>query len=266
MKKYLTVFQLSFQNEFTYRLNFILWRVRNVIRILMVYFLWKTVFLQNTIAFEFTREQMMTYVFLVLIVTTFVMAAPSNDNVGGEISNGDLSNFLVKPINYLTYWLTRDWASKLLNTMFSVFEIALLWIWLRPTLYWPHSFFNLIMTGILLVLAAAIYFVLTKIAIAITFWTPENTWGLMFLILVFVEVLSGTLFPLSILSKTTFNLLQLTPFPYLVYFPVSVWLGRLDAPTVWLVVSRSFIYFIFLSLVLNWLWKKGLKEYSAVGK
>ena len=266
MKKYLTVFNLSFQNEFVYRLNFVLWRVRNVIRILMVYFLWHTVFSQNTNAFGFTREQMMTYVFLVLITSTFIMAAPSNDNIGSEIANGDLSNFLVKPVGYLRYWLTRDWSSKLLNMFFVVFEIGFLWAWLRPNLYWPPSLFYFVMALAMLIVAALIYFVLTKIAISTAFWFPENTWGTMFLVLVFMEVLSGVIFPLSVLSQTTFNLLQLTPFPYLVYFPVSIWLGNLDIQTVWRVFGQSLIYLLVLLLVLQKVWTKGLKEYSAVGK
>ena len=45
VRKYWVVFQQSFQNEFVYRLNFILWRFRNVLRILMTYFLWHSVFL-----------------------------------------------------------------------------------------------------------------------------------------------------------------------------------------------------------------------------
>ena len=48
----------------------------------------------------------MAYVFLVLLITSFVMSAPSNDNVGGEISDGTLNKFLIKPIGYLRYWLT----------------------------------------------------------------------------------------------------------------------------------------------------------------
>src|SRR3990172_10036995 len=110
MKKYLTIFSLSFQNEFIYRLNFILWRFRNVLRILMTYFLWYSVFSSNTNVFGYSKEQMLAYVFLVLLVTSFVMSAPSNDNVGGEISDGTLNNFLIKPLGYLRYWFTRDWA------------------------------------------------------------------------------------------------------------------------------------------------------------
>src|SRR3989344_3347986 len=119
MKKYLTVFSLSFQNEFTYRLNFILWRFRNVLRILMTFFLWQVVFSTRTTAFGYSHSRMFSYILFVFVIQALVMAAPSNDNIGGEIGNGDLSNYLVKPISYLKYWLTRDLASKLLNALFA---------------------------------------------------------------------------------------------------------------------------------------------------
>src|SRR3989344_1789920 len=119
MRKYLTVFLTSWQNEFIYRLNFILWRGRNVIRILMTFYLWQSIYSQNQIAFGYSQTQMMAYVFLVLLISAFVIATPSNDNIGGEISSGDLSNYLVKPISYLRYWFTRDLASKLLNFTFA---------------------------------------------------------------------------------------------------------------------------------------------------
>ena len=44
MKKLWSIFKISFEQEFAYRLNFILWRVRNVFQVLLTYFLWSTVF------------------------------------------------------------------------------------------------------------------------------------------------------------------------------------------------------------------------------
>jgi len=118
MRKYLTVFAIDWQNQFIYRLNFILWRLRNVLRVLMTYFLWTSIFSSQTSVFGYTREQMVAYLLLALFVNSLVASAPSNDNVGGEVSNGTLNNFLVKPIGYLRYWFTRDLSSKLLNIIF----------------------------------------------------------------------------------------------------------------------------------------------------
>ena len=121
------VFSVSWSNEFVYRLNFVLWRFRNILRFLMTYFLWRGIYTSNQNIFGYSQTQMLTYVFMVLIVQAVVTSSPSSDNIGGEIANGDLSNYLVKPLGYLKYWFTRDLASKSLNLFFAMFEIFLLW-------------------------------------------------------------------------------------------------------------------------------------------
>lgn len=265
MRKYLTIFNLSFQNEFVYRLNFVLWRFRNVLRILMTFFLWNSVFSSNINVFGYSKEQMLAYVFLVLIVSSFVMSAPSNDNVGGEISDGTLNNFLIKPIGYLRYWLTRDWASKLLNTLFAVFEFTLLWFLFRPQIYFSHSPIQLSLGIILIIISSLIFFIFTKLAVSAAFWVPENTWGLMFTILVFMEILAGSIFPLDMLPKSIITLLQFTPFPYMIYYPIAILVGRIDTGLAIRIVFQA----ITLLLVSYWLvmkvWRKGLKNYAAVG-
>lgn len=266
MKKYWTVFLLSFQNEFTYRLNFILWRVRNVLRILMTYFLWNSVFSQNKIAFGYTHEQVMAYVFLVLIVNTIVMSAPSNDNIGGEISNGDLGNFLLKPISYLRYWLTRDWASKLLNILFAVGEVSLLYIIFIPKLFFSSSPAILLLSILSVIIASLIYFLITKLAVLFAFWTPENTWGLMFIFLVLYELLSGGIFPLDVLPNTLLKALEFTPFPYLVYYPIVIAVGKVDLVTSFSIVVKGLFWIAGLSLLVKKMWHRGLKIYSVSGR
>ncbi|MBI5358934.1 ABC-2 family transporter protein [Candidatus Amesbacteria bacterium] len=266
MKKYLTVFQLSFQNEFTYRLNFILWRFRNILRILMTYFLWNSVFSQNKIAFGYTHEQMIAYVFLVLVVNTLVIAAPSNDNIGGEISNGDLSNYLLKPMNYLGYWLTRDWASKLLNILFAIGEIGILFIIFRPSLNFTNSAPILLLGIVACIMASLIYYQITKLAVMVSFWAPENTWGLMFLFLVLFEILSGTLFPLSILPQIGLNLLRFTPFPYMVYFPIGILIDKFNMTEIIQILLFSSLWLILGYFLVNKMFRAGLKEYSANGR
>ena len=174
MKKYLTIFSLSFQNEFTYRLNFILWRFRNVLRIIMTFYLWLSIFSSNKIVFGYSKIQIITYLFFGLFINGLVQSAPSNDNIGGEVSDGTLNNFLVKPLGYLRYWFTRDLSSKLLNILFAAIEISLLFIVFRPTLFVVPSLITLALT----LSAIMIYFLLGKLAILIVFWSPENTWGL----------------------------------------------------------------------------------------
>jgi len=103
VKKYLQIFKLSFQQEFAYRLNFVMWRVRNILQIILLFFLWSSVFKDpQTEVFGYNQEKILTYVFGILILRAIVFSARAVD-VAGEISNGDITNFLLKPVSYFKY-------------------------------------------------------------------------------------------------------------------------------------------------------------------
>ena len=43
MKKYLAIFSITLQEIFTYRLNMLMWRIRQVFVFLVPFFIWKAV-------------------------------------------------------------------------------------------------------------------------------------------------------------------------------------------------------------------------------
>lgn len=266
MSKYFRVFLISWENEFIYRLNFVLWRLRNVLRLLMTYFLWRGIFASNTVVFGYTSSQMQTYVFMVLVVQTLVTSAPSSDNIGGEISSGDLSNYLVKPVGYLKYWFTRDLASKLLNILFSAGEILLLWFVLKPEIVFPVTVLTLIGFFISAILATLTFYLVSSCSRFVAFWMPENSWGLAFLVLVLMEILAGGIFPLDVLPAWTYGLIQLTPFPYLIYFPVAIFSGKIVGWELVRILLQSVVMFLAVLWLNKLIWRKGLMVYQATGR
>src|SRR3990167_614794 len=158
MKKYLQVFKISFQQEFAYRLNFIMWRVRNVLQIFLIFFLWDTVFSDpSRSVFGYDRSKILTYVFGVIIVRSLVLSARGMD-VTGDIAKGDISNYLVKPISYFKYWFTRDVSSKALNISFALGEFLILYLILKPPFFFQE---NLLIIGAFIfsvIIAILIYF------------------------------------------------------------------------------------------------------------
>lgn len=209
---------------------------------------------------------MLTYVFMVLIVQTVVASAPSADNIGGEISDGDLSNYLVKPIGYLKYWFTRDIASKCLNMLFAVFEVSLLWYFLRPQIVVPLALSTWLGFFSSLAVAVALYYLISACARFVAFWIPEYTWGLSFVVLVFMEILAGSIFPLNILPGWLYSLLQLTPFPYMVYFPIAIFSGKIVGQELLRILIQYLIWLGIMFWFTKWLWARGLKVYQATGK
>lgn len=265
MHKYLTVFSISWSNGLVYRLNFLLWRVRSIIVILTVYFLWDAIFQSNQVLFGYTKEKILTYVFLTLVLRSLVLGQRSID-AAGEISDGRLTNYLLKPISYQGYWLTRDLADKFLNIIFSVGEIILLYFLLRPPIFVQTDPTVLFSFGIVLLAAMFLNFCLGNLASYFSFWMPGNAWGFWFLYLVFQDFLGGVMFPLDIFPRAVYGLITLLPFPYLLFFPVNVYLEKIVGVELLRGLLVMAGWLVLAAYLLKREWALGLRTYQAEGR
>jgi len=267
MQKYWSIFKISFEQEFAYRLNFILWRVRNVFQILLTYFLWSTVFSNpQTEIFGYDRTKILTYVFGIMIVRALVLSARAMD-VSSDIAQGDLSNYLLKPLSYFKYWFTRDISSKALNLIFAAIEFAVLFVILKPPFFLQTNAVALLAFFVTIILAVLIYFFLLFLISSIPFWAPELGWSSHFLVtVVIIEALSGSLFPINILPGLLQSIALALPFPYLIYFPVEVYLGNITGTALIGGLMIAVAWTGVLWIALNFVWQKGLKVYQAIGR
>lgn len=267
MRKYFQIFKLSLISEFSYRFNFILWRVRNVLQILVVFFFWNNVFGgQNEDLFGYNKEKILTYVFGVLVLRAIVLSARAVD-VAGEISSGNLTNFLIKPLSYFKYWFTRDIASKTLNLGFSLLEIVLLYFLIKPPIYIQSDPLTILGFLISLFLATVLFFVILFLVNCVSFWMPENAWAAQFLFIgIILEFLAGGIFPLDVFPKPFFSFLSYLPFYYILFFPLQVYLGKIEYFLMIKGISVSLFWFVILSFLLSKTWKAGVKFYNAEGR
>jgi len=267
MYKYWQIFKTSIVQEFAYRLNFIMWRIRNIIQILIFFFLWDAVLSgNNNQIFGYTRTQIFTYAFVLIIVRAIVFSVRSND-IAGQISNGELTNMLLKPINYFRYWITRDVAYKFLNILFGLVEALALILILKPNIFIQSNPVYSLTFIVSLILSIFIYFSILMMTSFIPFWVPELAWGAQFLVTgVVVEFLSGASFPVDIFPKAIYQILMLTPFPYLIFVPIKTYLGIFSYQVVFQSLLIGFVWSVVLFKLSQIVWKKGLKVYEGVGR
>jgi len=264
MRKYLQLANLTFQDYFVYRLNFYLWRFRSFITFLTLLFFWLAIYGNQTNFLGYQKSQMLTYVVGVAFLRTIIFGTRSTD-LAPQIRSGGLIKLLLKPIKVFKYFFTQDIVDKLLNLFFTVFEIGLVLFILNFSLYLPQSLATYFFFFVLVFLAVVLLFFISMTLSIVSFWT-EEIWAARFLFMVvFMEFLAGTYFPLDILPSWLTKIIYLTPSPYLIFFPMKIWLEQLTAGEIVRAILVCFGWLLFFWWLSVFLWKKGSRNYSAYG-
>lgn len=265
MKKYLQVLKITFQEYFVYRLNFILWRFRSFVLLIVLFSFWSALFAGREDLFGYQKSQILTYTFGIAVLRGVVLASRSAD-LAGEIRSGQTANWLLRPIGYFKFWATRDLADKFLNLFFTIFEVGILIVIFKPPLLFQTNPVYLLGFVLFCALAAILYFIINLIFGMSGFWLID-VWAPRFLFMVvFLEFASGGVFPLDVLPSIFVKILQFTPFPYLIYFPLKVWLGQISNWQLTLALFVTCFWIFVFHRILKFLWQKGLKIYDVPGR
>lgn len=241
-----------------------MWRLRMVLRLLLLYFLWEAFFIGNTQIFGYTKVEIITYILISEIVGSLVFSSRTQD-IASDIHQGNLTNILVKPMHYFLYILGRDIADKIINTILSIIEVSLLVLILRPTILYQGNIQILAMFFVTTIIAVILYFFISTIVSMTSFWSQES-WAPRFIFMIISEFLAGGLFPLNILPKNIFTVLTFLPTTYLLYFPTKIYLGNVEFPEIIKGIGISIVWIAILACITVWIWKKGLKIYTAEGR
>lgn len=262
--KYFRVFANTWGEVLTYRFNFMMWRFRVVLQLLTMFFLWSTLIPAGSDLFGYSRQQMLTYILGTSLMSSIVLATKTFE-IGEQITTGNLSNFLTKPISYIKYWFARDLGDKAMNLFFTIIELTLIIFLFKPPLLLQTDPIFLFYTLVAVLCAMIMYFFFGFLVGLIGFWSNE-IWGPRFIIWILLGFFAGSLFPLDILPGPVFEILKFLPFTYLQYFPLKIYLGQLSMQLIFegLLISISWLFILFFMVQL--VWKKGLKIYGAEGK
>jgi len=260
VKKYWQVFKISWANILEYRFDFLVARVRNIVLLLTLYFLWSTVFASRNSLAGFSKEQMIFYVLASNIIFS-VIFVHSMDDFAYDISSGNLSVHLVKPMNYLAYWFVRRIASRTMNLLMVFLETAAFVMIVKPDLSALSYRGSGLGTFGALALALVIFTLVDFVVGLTAFWTlraygPRFSWK------VIMEFAAGRFFPLNILPYGVGKVLEFLPFAYLTYWPTTILSRGVFGMRLWLV---GLAWVAVLAAVLGWVWRRGLRVYEAYG-
>jgi ABC-2 type transport system permease protein len=265
MAKYWHVIKIGIENTLVYRFNFLFRATFSLIPLLATIYLWQTVYRgQKSDIGGYTLAGMISYYLLITIVDTLTSVTEDDWQIAADIKDGNVSAFLLKPIDFLAYRLCLFFSGKLIFTAVSMIPVGIFIFFFR--VYWvpPPSVLALGCALVSIVLTGFLQFFMSYTMALLSFWLLEVS-TIIFILFAFEYIAGGHLFPLNILPPAIEHALNYTPFPYLLFFPVSVYLGQSTGSQLWQGLAIQTAWVVFFYVVARLVWRRGVKTYTAVG-
>src|SRR5437016_5262965 len=147
MRKYWHVINIGIQNTLVYRVNFLFRAVFGLIPLTATILLWRTIYAGKEAAGEvagYTLARMTSYYLLVTIVDALTAVNEDDWQIAGDIKDGNISQFLLKPIDYLVYRLCLFFSGRITYLAVAAVPLALFGFWLRRYFVFPSDAANLV--------------------------------------------------------------------------------------------------------------------------
>jgi len=267
MRKYWHVINIGIQNTLVYRVNFLFRAVFGLIPLMATIFLWRTIYAgkaSGDAVAGYTLAQMTSYYLLVTIVDALTAVNEDDWQIAADIKDGNISQFLLKPIDYLAYRLCLFGTGRLIYTVVAVVPVTLFILLQRNFFVLPPDSATLGWFLVSTMMTALLQFFMSYTMALLAFWVLEVS-TFIFILFAFEYIAGGHLFPLDILPPVLAQALQFTPFPYQMFFPVSIYLGQTTGPAIWQGLAVQACWVAAAFGLARFVWSRGIRKYAAVG-
>ena len=262
---YLKVFDVSLQNTFVYRWNFLFRSCFGLLPLLGTIFIWGAIFEAKGEAIgNFNFGAMVYYFLLVMFLNGLITTTDDEWQVATDIREGQLNAYLIKPIDYMIYRFSLFAGNRLLYTVVTLPVVALLFFTFRKFLVFPSDWQHWILSLVSIVLAGLLQFFISFSIALLAFWVLEIS-TFVFIIYSFEYFLSGQMFPLAMMPSHLQEALLWTPFPYEMYFPVTLFMGRIPPDQIARGLAIQAVWVLIAFAGARFCWQKGLRRYGAYG-
>lgn len=266
MRVYWAFAKASFQEFLTYRGNMLFELLASLVTPALSITLWYSLFhISGAIQIRgYTRDEMVAYLLCVAFVEGVLHIQNQGMKQMDDIHEGALNSFLLRPFHPYGYWFAHDMARK---CMTGILALATIGIVLLMSMFWMHVPLQLVNTLIAIlavVIAAPLHFLLFSSVVLLTFWVGR-TWGVTFILRVFMGLATGALIPLSFFPQAVSRVLLFLPFQFFGYVPVQIFLGRFTVAQIVQSFGLLLGWIAVLSFVCAIVYRRGLKSYGAYG-
>jgi len=259
MRRYLALVRASFMVGLTYRLHMIFTMITNLVYIIVIYYLWKSIYADSNSLNGMSFEQ--TFLYLALASSVFVLFKTFTDwRMSEDIVTGAIRSDLIRPADYQGMMFARA-TGQMITQSFLITLPTLLLILLAFRVQVPLGI-NVPFFLVSITLAYVLSFLLDYM-VGLTGFYTQSLWGISTTKEILVLAGSGSLIPLPFFPDGLRNILNLLPFQAIYNTPISMitntalhvqdYLSMLGIQVIWVLVllAASRLFFAQASKVLT---------------
>jgi len=257
------LWQVNWAEQWQYRANLIMYLLYWLVSPIIYLAVWTSIANIKGSVNGFTANDFVTY-YMTLLVVDQVTSNIVIHTFAYKVQDGTLSSELIRPIHpMLTNALVNNIAFKALTI------IGFIPVWIILFFLYRPDYSHLTLTGILVALPAMIMgflvgFLLSAAITSLAFWTTR-VYSIHEFYYALILLFSGQFVPLPLMPKLIQDVAQYLPFQLLIYFPIQLILGKLSSAQIVQGYVTGIIWLVVAISVFNWIWRNGVKRFSAVG-
>ena len=267
MRKYWHVIGVGIQNNLTYRVNYLTRTLFSFIPLFAMLSLWSTIYRDKEAGSAlggYTQAQMIFYYLLVAVVDVLTAVNEDDWQIAADIREGNISQFLLKPIDYLWYRLCLFLSGRIAFISMACVPLAVFIFCFRQYFVAPAGVTALVAFPVALLLTALLQFFISYTMAMLAFWLLEIS-TFIFILFAFEYVASGHLFPLDLLPPALERVFFFTPFPSMLYTPIGIYMGKIAGADLVRGLLVQLAWVIAGYVLARFAWRRGIKKYAAFG-
>lgn len=261
VRKYLTVFRVNWQNSLQYRAPTVIYILGYSLYVSVLLYLWTAIYREGGQVGSYALPELVTYYLIQFVINTVVLSYVSWEIID-HIREGFFSHFLVKPVNYFTYWFTINLSGKMFEAVVVGLVIIGFGLTVGPVIRWPADPATYLNFGAAIALGIVLAFELEFCIGLIAFWLVQVR-VFKYLLQYAVFFFAGTLLPLDLFPRPLAEVAAHLPFQYLVFVPIQIFLEKRPLPLIDFASAAGWIVICYV--LARWVLARGIARYEAVG-
>ena len=263
LKIFQRLWQVNWAEQWQYRANLMMYLLFWLVSPVIYLAIWTSIANAKGNVNGLTANDFITY-YMTLLIVDQITSNIVIHTFAYKIQDGTLSGELIKPIHpMLTNALVNNIAFKFLTIL------GFIPIWIILFFLFKPDYSSVTLIGVLLaipmmLMGFLIGYLLTATITSLAFWTTR-VFSIHDFYFALSLLFSGQFVPLTLMPKIVQNIAQYLPFRFQLYHPIELILGKLSTAEIIQGYIAASIWLVIAITLFNWIWRKGVKRFSAVG-